>query len=360
MTETKRTEQNPLFFQQVPIAHSPEDEINLVDLLRVLVRRRWVFLAAFLAGLTASLPMVFQPPNHIYRASVEIGSVPEDVNTTAAKVNNGYISKVLAELFEKQPEYDRRLKLEAYFPPGSQLLVIEGKGPLKYQQIYLHAIGQVLELLFQDHQRALDTARAELETQLQAAKSKLQGLLDQKHLLQTKLQSMDDLDRILEVEIGEIRQRLQQSQERYRHITSIKDPSTAMTMLLIDNQIQQDRDRLYKAQKRQISQKNKRQQLNQQIAANDRNIELQKLKLAKIETLRKNMRVTRALVPPMRIPESVGMSRPAKVALGLGLSLILGVIAAFCAEFLARAEIYEAFVGPRTANAAASTISRAQ
>ncbi|GAB4365849.1 MAG: hypothetical protein Kow0060_23410 [Methylohalobius crimeensis] len=352
MDDKKAMQEVPPGQGQTPIMYyPPEDEINLVDLWRVLVRRQWVLWVVLFLAVTASVAAaLLLPKKYFYRANVEIGTVPvngdlqliEDPNTVLAKVKEGYIAKAVSDLFARQPEYEG-LEIEARLPKGSQMLVIEGKGPKTDQSVYLGVIDEVLDLLFKDHQRMLDIARTELEARLQAEKSRVLQLEDQKTVLAAELERLDDLDALLKDEIQQLRERLEASRARYARIATVKDASAAMTMLLVDNQIQEDNQRLQALQERLlIGQKNRREELKKQIADTERSIQVQKLQVTQAETNLENMRMTRAIVPPMRSPAPVGISRKMIVALGLVLGLFVGVMAVFFAEFLSKAGEAEA------------------
>jgi len=347
MTEKKPTHEVPVPVQGMPMMYyPPEDEIDLADLWRVLVRRRRVLLTVLVLIVSASLAYaLLTPKQYAYRASVEIGSVPEqegvrlieDPNTALAKVREGYLPKVVAEFLQHNPEYEHRLKLEARIPKKSQLLVIEGKAPEKDQKVYLGLIQQVVDLLVQDHRRVIDIVRARMESELEAARAKVQSLRDQKANLETTLKRMDDEDKLLAAEIRQLERRLEEARRRYQRMARLKDPASAMTMLMILNQIQADDKRLQQLRERlQVAQKNRRDELRKRIADTERAIGVQRLKVREIENRIENLRQTRAIVPPMRSAEPVGLAKRVIVVLGVILGLVAGVLAAFFAEFLAK------------------------
>lgn len=118
----------------------------------------------------------------------------------------------------------------------------------------------------------LNARKQEFETRLEQEKGKLALLEDQSQLLLSRATRLDETDQLLAKQIKQLEDRVAEaSAQRRRSLSGISAESTAMAMLLIDNQLQDDRDRLARLEERlHIDQKTAREELETKLAENDR------------------------------------------------------------------------------------------
>jgi len=454
MTKAVRSSNETPQVPQVILAEPwhEEDSISLIDLWMVLSRRRGVIFAvlglALLAGLLAALLI---PAKYSYTTAIEIGTklaggdnrtVPiEAPETVLAKINESYIPQSLNDYLAKQGDNDT-YKVEGRIPKGSELIVLEAKGPEDKGPAYLAIMQGIIDKVEADHRRASDVTRANLEAELAKAQlaldeladpstlavekrpletallkarlelerlkdpltlalpkkdletrkakaeKSLADLRDKEALLKARYQRLDEVDKLLKQQINDLRAQIDDALgRRAGAVAELNSEASAMTMLMIDNELQQNRTRLAALEERLfIKQKDAREQLENQIAANQREYAIQRQAITKIdqeldklvrdnqraqkrqaplvgeleEQLRKlvadhgrkiadqkqtiqqlqarlaNLQATRALSPPLQSLEPTGPGKKIILALSLFLGLFLGVFAAFFAEFLAK------------------------
>ncbi len=444
--------QDPRALQAYPGA----DEISLVDLWLVLVRRKWlIFIACTLLTLLGLAYYLFVPKSYEYTTAVEIGTtLVEDSSgyttklidppeTVLAKLNESYIPWVQHQYVLQHPEEMTFFKMNAVIPKQSELVVIKGKGSAENEAVYLDQLQQVLQRLFQDHERQTVIVRSALTMQLAQAREKLAALQDpstlavkkkslegelktlqirldelrdprimalsvqkletdleqqkkalinlknQEHLYQSQYRRLDQVDELLKKQIADLQAQIGiASQERQGTVNGIKDAGMAMAMLMIDNEIQKNRNRLAALEERlYITQKNEREKLLNKIEDNrreqavqnklitrlqgeleklsfdnerqqagllpkialtgekitklvadhQRSINVQQQRIQALETKLANMKQTRALIDPVRSLEPASPSGKIIMALALIMGLFIGIFAAFMAEFLAKA-----------------------
>ena len=428
-----------------------EDSISLIDLWMVLSRRRAVIFAALalalIAGLLAALLM---PAKYGYTTAIEIGTKPlkeggtapiEAPETVLAKINESYIPQSLEDYLEKHGDEDS-YKVEGRIPKGSGLIVLEAKAPEDKGPAYLAIMQGIIDKVEADHRRISDVTRVGLETQLAKAVLELSSLTDpstlevqkralerkllkarlelerlkdprtlalpkkeletrkaiaekaladlrdKEDLLKTRYQRLDEVDKLLKEQIHDLRAQIDTAlKRRSQAIGNLKSEASAMTMLMIDNELQQNRARLAALEERLfIKQQDTRDQLADQIASTQRQYAIQRESITKIdqeleklildnqraqklqtpqvreleEQMRKliadherkiqrqkqtiqqlqarlaNLQSTRALSPPLQSLEPTGPGKKVILVLSLFLGLFLGVFAAFFAEFLAK------------------------
>jgi LPS O-antigen subunit length determinant protein (WzzB/FepE family) len=339
---------NPPNHDQGLTNYYQEDEISLVDLWLVLVRRRAIFITVaalcLVAGLLYAIAM---PRSYQYSTSIEIGSrhdgasieLVESPETLLAKINESYIPLARQQYLLAHPELQAVPDMDARIPKGSQIIVLGSKGAETESEMHVALQQAVVDMVKKDHGRMIDVLRKESEIQQQRATAKLDELKDEASLLQAREKRLADMANLLGKQASEARDDLQQAQgNRQRATGAAKDAAQAMTLLMLDSEIQQHRLRLAKLDERlQIEMAENQDKLTKALADNRRAQTNQQNNIAKLDIQLANLRETRALLPPMRAAEPAGPGRSVIVALALMLGLMLGVFAAFVAEFLAKA-----------------------
>jgi len=119
------------------------------------------------------------------------------------------------------------------------------------------------------------------ETKIQARENTLEYLQDNARYLATELKRLDQLDELLKQQISGLSSDVEQAlKHRKGSAESVNSPSMAMTALLLNNQLQNDRKRLSGLQERlYITQKKQREQLMNNIRKNNRTMGYEKILL---------------------------------------------------------------------------------
>ena len=386
-----------------------EDSINLIDLWLELAKHRAVIFGSIAIALIVGLLVAFLlPQKYSYSTTIEIGSTLEEngaggtvrlidkSETVLAKIKESYIPQMQREFRTAHPTNESLYKIDVRAPKNSLLIVLEAKGTENNNAIYLDHLQGITDKLVHDHQRVMNIYQGRLNNKLALAKIKLDELSDprmlavprqelestlansQKQLIdlqdQTKLIKsrhlrLDDIDALLKQQINDLEAQIKSAfSQRQKAIGNMKNESAAMAMLLIDNEIQQNRLHLAKLQERlQVSQQNLRQELEEKIAANrrqqnvqdkvisknqseinrlatgnERAQQRQKQEITKLETLLNNIQPTRAVTSPMQSLQPTGPSKSIIIILALILGLLLGIFAAFFASFLSKVKLQAA------------------
>jgi hypothetical protein len=432
-------------------AYRMDDEIELVDLWLVLMRRKTVLFAVCAGVLALGALIAFSSPKkYRYSTTIEIGTIVEDgrtrpiesTETVQAKLVNSYIPLTLREYAEAHPDEPLAYNINADVPKRSLLLVVESTGPAESGAAYLQLHDTVVDKLVDDHKRTLNVVRAELEKELgqarlalealedpvtleaeqkaletqlakevaelraledprilavqrkrleatvTAAKDKLENLKDTATLLATRHKRLDETRRLLSEQAAELKAQIGEALDRRkRAATEATTETRAMTLLMIDNEIQQNRNRLAAVEERlYIDLANQQQQLEIELDANKREQVAQaeniavteatlekwtaetaiarerqsarpaelKARIAKLQADRKreitekeqlvaelqqrleNFRETRAVGSPMQSRSPVGLGMTKTLALSLVIGLVAGLLAAFLVELVSK------------------------
>ena len=361
-----------------------EDEISLIDLWLVLVRRKQVVLVGLLLGVTiASAFLLFVPEKYRFHTTIVLGQLttssadkitvlPIDTpETVMAKLEEGYIPQILEQAVTKS-EDTKGYRLQVKIPKESNLVIVEADGPLQDENIYLQLINDAAQALVRDHDKIIAPVEARLSIRLERAKLELETIRDNQIFavkinalkqkianVSLKLLALKDQRKITEglYKYTDIEDKLTKKQHQENEATlktalenrakSIKqnnNPATAVTLLIFGNEIQHYQNRIAELdQHMYITLPEKRENLLKQLEDNTRaqqqqtdlissyQAELEKMHLdrAKQENIQllaiKEIESGIAEIRPTQILRQAGRSN-SPVGTGTVVKIALGVI----------------------------------
>jgi hypothetical protein len=321
----------------------PEDEISLVDLWRVLARRKGIFWAVFLGLLALGVAYAFiLEKGRVFRASIEIGSVPanggfhaiEEPGTVLAKITENFIPNATAELTRQQPEYRNRLELKARIPRGSSLVVIEAEAPEAMGEVYLGLIRQVLDLVKADHAQLLARTRSAIEARLKEAQGQAQQLEEEEQLLQRRLDDLVSGEGSLTAQIQTMRQQVSEARASQAQVPAdLTGEAAAIALQVAASDLRSARESLISLEEEL---RTERDGLREDILENRSSLRAKRMEVVTVQNQLDGLQETRAVLAPMQLPEPVGPSRMLIVAVAGVLGLLLGIMGAFFVDFLAK------------------------
>ncbi|MEW6683045.1 MAG: hypothetical protein AB1451_08990 [Nitrospirota bacterium] len=384
----------PPFREESPQFTDPEPTI--ADYVLVLARRKRLIAIIVAISVTAGLAhALLATRSYTVQTAIEIGRVNgekliDPPETILAKLSHAYIPDVVHTYRALHPDAPNA-KVTAKIPKGSEVVVLETRGPLDHESTYRSLHEAISQRLVSDHQRTADQTIRQYESDLSRAKLKLdelsdrrvfmvqekllqgeieraqlrlEGLKDQAKLIETEAKRFDATKKLLTQQVADLRADIASaSNHRTQAAPDATDGARAMTLLMLDSQIVDSRSRLRTLEERlYISLENDREKLLKQLADirrdqeaqlaslgelgsklvklrvdNEREKALQQQVITDIETKLTGIRTTVVLTPPARLPDPAGVGRGTIVALYALLGLMAGVFTAFLAEFLQQA-----------------------
>ena len=376
------------------------DEIDLIDLIRVLFKRKiMISVVTVLITLIAIAACFILPANYEYRTMVKIGEtiqdgkqqavavVIENPETVKAKLVDIFIPMIKAQLLNENssavlPE------MTVTNPKNSNLMVLSTKGQKVLQPLVTRFHQGIGELLVADHAKQIKRALLPLDAKIVYAKIELEklqdpllrslieqrsnlaingiersirNLKDTELILKNRLLSMVDKKKLLEQQLTELTAVIVQAQKnKTMAAAKIGSESQAMTLLMLNRQIEQDRTRqiglrdqlLFKfdEQSNQLAQQiedNIQQQTVQtnriaelknsylkDISDNERAQQVQQQKVVEMQGLRDLTEHTTMISMAIPSLKPISPKKPLIVALGFMLGLMGSVMLAFLLEYL--------------------------
>lgn len=381
-----------------------DDEINLGDLCLILIKRKFLVLGFFIVSLCLGSMIAFLPPaKYSYLTTVEIGSFPVDNNETGgitreliespemvlAKIKQSHIP--LAQYQISRENNGRILGVAASIPKSSDLISLVSKGEEVNIELYKELHASVVASLLAGHQSDVEVLRTEhrikldsatkmlnnledprvyaiaekaLKLKLNAARMSLVEYDDQEKLYLSKKLQLAETQFLLKKQIKKIEESLDLAYaSQPKALSEAADETRAMTLLLINNQIQQSDNRLASLQERlTVGVESQKQQAEKDIADNKRAKELkvamidelqsqlvnlrvqresqqaeQKNVIALLENSFSKIRETKVLGLAVKSLKPVGPGRSVLMALSGFFGVLGGVILAFFVEFISNA-----------------------
>ncbi|MEE2838925.1 MAG: hypothetical protein VYC91_00180, partial [Acidobacteriota bacterium] len=259
------TEQRPYF----------EEELSLVDLWVVLIKRKVLIGAVVVASLLSGIvffvfPRTNPPQQYEFSTIIEIGQEPDGEpaalvdfsETVLAKLQNAYIPLA-------RKEFNNREETERLSAPAVQVhmlgrtVVLKTVGSSPDSGPHLELLESVSQHLLADHRLLVEShltrenielererLRLEelknpeflaveqnaLENQISLASSKLEELGDRESLINERIERISDQERLVRAQIAELEKAITQGVEnRFQAVSQSNNPSKAMTLLLIDS-----------------------------------------------------------------------------------------------------------------------------
>lgn len=362
-----------------------DDEISLVDLVLVLIRRKWWIIGITVVSVAAGIAYSGTQQAEIrYTTTIELarlgdGNLVESPESVRAQMREAVLPTVRREMRESQDDPAFRVPgADAGIPDGGQaagLIQITSVGP-EHREELIHALhAQLVEQIKAPHDRVIGQEREELvreqrevresfeedlerlrlqrwsrEAEIENVRGEMAQLEEQREHLQRQRERVDSRREWLEEQLEAAQGRMDELLDRQ---SGAGDPAPVpqSQIELLDQRIMDLHQRL------QIEIPESEDEIELALRDTARRMETQRLRLSELEIRLEHLEATRArledrfqrridvlddrigrlrttearvLAMPM---ESVGGNRRLIAVLSLILGLMLGVFAAFFREF---------------------------
>ena len=235
MNDSDRQELKPVYIHEAN--YSSDDEISLVDLAMVLIRRKRMIavIAAFiiLLGVIAALSV---PKSYTFASSIEIGSQIiggadkpfESPQTLLAKIQHVFIPQVLNEQRQTDTENKEKYKIKASIPKSSVIIVLEIKGTEEKAALLKSLLQSITKKATLDHSRINESVRKNITSRLKQATSALQ-MLKNSNGNETEVATQQNLIEVYSSQLANLRETL----EILPPMKSIEPTGTSKKLIII-------------------------------------------------------------------------------------------------------------------------------
>jgi len=171
-----------------------EDEIDLMDYVKVLIKRKGLILGVFLGAVIVAGVLSFLMPK-IYKidTSLEIGKIAGEVIEAPEQVKekiDGDVYGVLVREKLKIPQ-EKYPKIKTENPKGTNLVKIEIESARTEQA--KNILEEMNELILEEHQEKIKVKKELLEKDIERLKSKVTSLEEEKKNLEAKVEALQKI-----------------------------------------------------------------------------------------------------------------------------------------------------------------------
>ncbi len=185
MKDNELQQLKPVYIHEAFATH--DDEINLVDLALVLVRRKTIImtiLGLFIAAGIAYALATETKSIYTYHSSIEIGTQLmngnrqpiESPSSLQAKVIYGFIPKTLHQYQQQNPEDEKVYEITASNPKDSSVITLSMSATEDKSELAHGFINRITQDILQEHEALFNTIKETLELQLTQATNRLNSM----------------------------------------------------------------------------------------------------------------------------------------------------------------------------------------
>ncbi len=354
MSNEKKQEGTPVyllpqhdFFNQ---AHT--DEINIVDIWRTLVKRKKTIFTVFAAFVVVGvLYSLIKPEKFMYSTVILIGMqaiekdgevvsrMPiESIDDALNKLKSAYVPLILSQEREKNAEDYLKREINVNTPKGSNVIVLDMVCKPKHEQKCKSLLEGAAKKLIDDDSIIAEMARKSLNVKIISAENGLKRSKDEAFFLEAKKARLLQTEKLLGDQIKEKKALLERSLNNRGSVKS-NNAANAMSVLLIDNEIQRNQTLLDDLEKRLLIDLNQeRDDLEKAQKENIRQQSVQENAIVQLKNLLLGVSNTKAVVPVLRSDEPVGITLQLIMVFTVLLGLMAGLMTALALEAIEKAK----------------------
>lgn len=204
MNDNESQQLKPVYIHEAFATH--DDEISLVDLALVLVRRKTIILAILSLFIVAGIALALtSEKKYDYRSSIEIGAQMIDGNMKSieppssllAKVDYSFIPKTLYQYQQQNPEDEKAYEITASNPKGSSVITLNMSATEDQSELVHGFIKSITQDILLEHDELFNTIKETLELQLTQATNRLNSMSNSTENLAEKNSLQDKIDSYL-------------------------------------------------------------------------------------------------------------------------------------------------------------------
>jgi uncharacterized protein involved in exopolysaccharide biosynthesis len=184
--------------------YSTDDEISLIDLTMVLVRRkRMIAITTTFIIALGVIAALLTPKSYTFSTTIDIGSQIiggtikpfESPQTLLAKIQHVFIPQTLNEQRQTNSEDIKNFKIKASIPKNSVIIILKINGTENESDLITGLLQNVTQQAIQDHQRIYNAAKQnllalkeQLKTELAALEPAKDNWANERRLLKSNLE----------------------------------------------------------------------------------------------------------------------------------------------------------------------------
>lgn len=237
--------------QQYPQNYLPyEDEINLIDYLRVLWKWKWLVVAGTLICAVVAAVISLQMPK-IYQISTliepGIAGIKDDgsfvyidsVANIIGKINEGVYNRKIEEILHLDP-LKTRVEFKSANVPKANVIKVTSQWEEKDTGIGVKVAGQLMHFLVSDYEKIVKQIEGSYSDQIIMKQNKMNNIKTRKKLQQANLKNIGQTKEELLLAIKEVKENMEKVICQRDLLLKSKRTGNSTTLLLYSTTVQQD------------------------------------------------------------------------------------------------------------------------
>jgi len=221
-----------------------KNDVTLMDIWLVIRSyRRFVFISIILITVLGVIIAFSLPNQYQFTTAIEIGNqvvndeiIPIEASETVVdKLRTGYIPVVVSQFVPENPSGPDEYIIEVIGSDNSQVVQVVSEAPINEKELITDLHNQIVSELIKDHNRTIDSMRANAKILLAEANQKLGEVVSEEQALKMQLDSIDETLQSLENYTNELNDRILSAE---KEITKLRlSDSDATKILMLTTQI---------------------------------------------------------------------------------------------------------------------------
>lgn len=340
------------------------DGISLYEMYAILRQKRSLIIGTTMVfALLASVYSFLRPTNYTYQACVSMGTLGRDTNgqpifidspqSAMAQLDNAYIPSVVDSVLngQKKINFDTN-QFKTSNPKDSSLVCIKTDAPKRLGNSVSQIQNASLQRVVSNNARiaAVPNASAaarlkQLQATAQTLSTKIANVLDQERAVNSELALLKTKDTVLQNQGSRMAQEIDRMHPLVKKLVKkgIHNDSTALTMMIQNNQVAQERQQLFKVEmersvalpKEQITLLNRIETLKREVNDLNAKVAANSAQMGLAQASLKALQITHIVRSSSPSIEPVGPGKAVFIVLGALMGLMLSVFYALLAHALA-------------------------
>ena len=244
---TNQESNQPQYQQNYP---PYEDEINLIDYLRVLWKWKWLIIAGILICAVAAAVISLQMPK-IYEVSTVIepgiAGVKDDGNfiyidsvaNISGKINGDIYNKRIQKALNLDP-LKTGVKFKSANVKGANMVKVASQWEEKDTDLGIKVTGQLIHFLVGDYEKVIEQKEGSYSNQIIMKQNEMNNMKTRKKLQQANLKNIGQTKKELLLAIKEVKENVEKVIHQRDLLLKSKRTGNSTTLLLYSTTVQQN------------------------------------------------------------------------------------------------------------------------
>lgn len=316
-----------------------EEEINLIDIVKVLVKRKVLIITGTVLCLLLSVAISLLIPK-VFKVSfvADIGMIQwgtemkpiESPTNVKSKVEMAYSYSAMDALDIPEDDFP-----EVIVRNPKKTMLIEGSVKTSEPSEGVKILKHIQEQLLKDHEKLVNQYRVGIQNAIKTIDLDISDVHDKKKVINEKLKILKTNIENTKMQIGEAKQRIDDLQKEKKRVNVKANPDNTLSLLVFTNEVQENQ-RYYNQLQNKLDSTLANQQVTfeNNLLNNEREKKKLELQRLDVESKLEALQDTRVIKEPSYSEKPVSPKKRLIILLAAVIGLMGSIFLAFFMEFI--------------------------